>query len=272
MGGVNLRAAGSLQRGVCAPCSVPPSALSVPSARDCWRFSGVTRMKNPLFPSAALAAALALAPFGAHAGSVFLNGVKIDGVTNQKFEKATVRIDEAGNVHIDAPGYAARVTAVTPPAPAASPQVPAPATPGPAAPAANAPPAAQQAPGAPTAPGRLTQRYWLVTEQTVPGMTGYDIDVFINSTWLRKLRGNEDQVVVDITRNLRPGANKVTFIARKGNAGDARSSSPAHVFRVIIGEGNEGGGNVMIDNPILRFQKTAADTQDATQEFTLTTR
>ncbi|QDE89981.1 hypothetical protein BHS06_13975 [Myxococcus xanthus] len=230
-------------------------------------------MKNPLFRSAALAAALALAPFGAHAGSVFLNGVKIDGVTNQKFEKATVRIDEAGNVHIDAPGYAARVTAVTPPAPpAASPQVPAPATPGPAAPAANAPPAAQQAPGAPSPPGRLTQRYWLVTEQTVPGMTGYDIDVFINSTWLRKLRGNEDQVVVDITRNLRPGANKVTFIARKGNPGDARSSSPAHVFRVIIGEGNEGGGNVMIDNPILRFQKTAADTQDATQEFTLTTR
>ncbi|NOK06620.1 hypothetical protein HNV27_34665, partial [Myxococcus xanthus] len=90
-------------------------------------------MKNPLFPSAALAAALALAPFGAHAGSVFLNGVKIDGVTNQKFEKATVRIDEAGNVHIDAPGYAARVTAVTPPAPAASPQAPAPATPGPEA-------------------------------------------------------------------------------------------------------------------------------------------
>lgn len=234
-------------------------------------------MKNPLFPSAALAAALALAPFGVHAGSIFLNGVKIDGITNQKFEKATVRIDEAGNVHIDAPGYAARVTTVTPPAaPAAPAQAPAAASgeaaPGTAAPAAKAPPAAPQGPGAPTAPGRITQRYWLVTEQTVPGMTGYDIDVFINSSWLRKLRGNEDQVVVDITRNLQPGANKVTFIARKGNAADARSSSPAHVFRVIIGEGNEGGGNVMIDNPILRFQKTAADTQDATQEFTLTTR
>ncbi|ATB47416.1 hypothetical protein [Corallococcus macrosporus] len=231
-------------------------------------------MKNPLFPSAALAAALALAPFGAHAGSVFLNGVKIDGVTNQRFEKATVRIDEAGNVHIDAPGYAARVTTVTPPAPAAPAQAPAPGTAaGTATPAAKAPPAAaRQAPGAPTAPGRITQRYWLVTEQPVPGMTGYDIDVFVNSKWLRKLRGNEDQVVVEITRDLRPGANKVTFIARKGNAADARSSSPGHVFRVIIGEGNEGGGNVMIDNPLIRFQKTAADTQDATQEFTLTTR
>ncbi|WP_426751460.1 hypothetical protein [Myxococcus sp. Y35] len=232
-------------------------------------------MNKPLL-SGAVAAVLALSPFGAHAGSVFLNGVKIDGVTNQKFEKATVRIDEAGNVHIDAPGYAARVTTVTPPGPSAqapAAQAPAPGTPAPAAqaPAAKAPAAPPKAAAAAT-PGRITQRYWLVTEQTVPGMTGYDIDVFINSKWLRKLRGNEDQVVTDITRSLQPGANTVTFIARKGAAGEARSSSPGHVFRVIIGEGNEGGGNVMIDNPLIRFQKTAADTQDATQEFTLTTR
>ncbi|GHG92056.1 hypothetical protein [Comamonas sp. JC664] len=232
-------------------------------------------MKKPLFTSAVAAATLALAPFGAFAGSVFLNGVKIDGVTNQRFEKATVRIDESGNVHIDAPGYAARVTTVTPPAPAAPPaQAPsAPGTP-PAQGAPTAAPAAKvpTAPPPSSGPARLTQRYWLVTEQPVPGMTGYDIDVFINSKWLRKLRGNEDQVVMEVTRSLQPGANTVTFIARKGPAGDARSSSPGHVFRVIIGEGNEGGGNVMIDNPLIRFQKTAADTQDATQEFTLTTR
>jgi hypothetical protein len=261
---------------------------------------------------------------------VYLNGVKIDGVTNTKFEKATVRIDEAGNIYIEAPGYAARVTTVTPAAPAApvapAPQAGAPATaavapaaqyPGSVAPAsgmAQSPTAtvpasgtaAAQSPGsvapasgtapaqypaaapasgtlagpgaapatapAPTVPGRITQRYWLVTEQAVPGMTGYDIDVFINSKWLRKLRGNEDQVVADITRSLQPGANTVTLIARKAAPGSQRSNSPAHTFRVIIGEGNEGGGNVMIDNPLIHFQKTAADTQDATQEFTLTTR
>ena len=246
-----------------------------------------------LLPSAALAAVLALAPTGALAGSVYLNGVKIDGVTNTKFEKATVRIDEAGNIHIDAPGYAARVTTVTPPAPAAAPVAPAPApatapaaqaqatapvAPGPAAAVPVAGTAAPTASGpavgsAPRAPTHITQRYWLVTEQTVPGMTEYDIDVYVNSRWLRKLRGNEDQVVVDITRHLLPGANNVTLIARKGvSGGTRRSNSPDHVFRVIIGEGNEGGGNVMIDNPLIRFQKTAADAQDATQEYTLTTR
>ncbi|MFP2929952.1 hypothetical protein ACLESO_33110, partial [Pyxidicoccus sp. 3LG] len=140
------------------------------------------------------------------------------------------------------------------------------------APAPGAPATATAGAPAPAVPGRITQRYWLVTEQTVPGMTDFDIDVYVNSRWLQKLRGNDDQVVSDITRHLLPGANTVTLIARKAVGRGRRSNSPDHVFRVIIGEGNEGGGNVMIDNPLIRFQATAAETQDATKEFTLTTR
>ncbi|MHA7631990.1 hypothetical protein [Corallococcus sp. M7] len=224
-------------------------------------------------PSAriALTVAALLVPMLALAGSVFLNGVKIDGVTNTRFEKATVRIDAEGNVHIDAPGYAARVTNVTPTSTPPSTATPPAAAPLDAGVVAQAPaPAAPTA--APTVPGRITQRYWLVTEQTTPGMTDFDIDVYVNSRWLRRLRNNEDQVVVDITSQLRPGANAVTLIARKQNTGSRRSTSPGNVFKVIIGEGNEGGGNVMIDTPLIRFQKTAADAQDATEEFTLTTR
>jgi hypothetical protein len=239
-------------------------------------------MRHP-FLRAALAAAVAFAPAVALAGSVYLNGIKIDGVTSQRFEKATVRIDEQGNIFIEAPGYAARVMNVTPPAPPAAPTPPAPTVAvAPTAPAPAAPtPAPTQAPApatpvtpAPTSsgPARLTQRYWLVTEQSVPGMTEFDIDLYVNSKWVRKLRNNEDQVVADITRSLLPGANTVTLIAHKAATGSRRSVSPQHVFRVIIGEGNEGGGNVMIDNPLIRFQTTAADTQDVTKEFTLTTR
>ncbi|NTX03553.1 hypothetical protein [Myxococcus sp. CA040A] len=242
---------------------------------------------NRPFSSAALAAALvALSPLGALAGSVYLNGVLIDGVTNQKFEKATVRIDEAGNIHIDAPGYRASTSSVTLPPTAPAQAAAPPATPGttpaaaqPSTPQAMAVPAAAQGtppaaatPAVATTPGRITQRYWLVTEQTVPGMTEYDIDVYVNSRWLRKLRGNEDQVVVDVTKHLQPGSNQVMLMARKVSTGSRRSDSPKHVFRVIIGEGNEGGGNVMIDNPLIRFQTTAAESKDVTQEFTLTTR
>src|ERR1700722_530991 len=55
-----------------------------------------------------IAAALVISS-SAVASSVYLNGVNIDGVTDQKFEKCTVRIDSQGNVFIDAPGYAAKV-------------------------------------------------------------------------------------------------------------------------------------------------------------------
>ena len=102
----------------------------------------------------------------AQAGSVYLNGVKIDGVTNQKFEKATVRIDEKGNVLIDAPGY--RV---------------------------------QQVEGASndsaSSGSVITRHYFLVTEQTSVGMTDYDVDMYVNGKFVRKLRNGEDQIVTD---------------------------------------------------------------------------
>jgi hypothetical protein len=225
----------------------------------------------------------ALLPVSALAGSVFLNGVRIDGVTNQRFEKVTsVRIDEQGNVHIDAPAYAVKV--VNAPPPTAAPAKPAPApvapTPAPVASPAPAPAPAPTATAAPapapapvdTAPARLTRRYWLTTAQSVPGMTDYDIDLFINSRWVRKLRNSEEQVIAEITDSLVPGKNTVLLMAHKVAAGARRSESPQHVFKVIIGEGNEGGGNVMIDNPLIRYQRTAAETEDQSEEFTLTTR
>ncbi|HEY0093900.1 MAG TPA: hypothetical protein VGB96_06230 [Archangium sp.] len=231
-----------------------------------------------------LALILALFPASALAGSVFLNGVLIDSVRDQKFEKvSSVRIDAQGNVHIDAPAYAVKtvnVPAAPAPAPVAAPVAPAPA-PAPApvaqapapAPAPVATPApAPAAPAVDTAPARITRRYWLVTEQSATGMTEYDIDLYVNSKWVRKLRNHEEQVITDITPLLQPGKNAVLFMARKVAAGSRKSESPQHVFKVIIGEGNEGGGRVMIDNPLLRFQRTAAQSEDVTEELTLTTR
>jgi len=233
-------------------------------------------MHRSILSAAVFTLAVVMAPVTALAASVYLNGVRIDGVTNQKFEKATVRIDEKGDVHINAPGYAVRVE--TAPAPQAAPVTPppAPAVPSPAAPtpapatAATAP--ATPAPAAPDAPPTLTRRYWLVTEQAVPGMSEYDIDLYINAKWVRKLRNNEEQIITELTRHLQPGKNTVLLSPHKVVAGDRKSYSPQHYFKVIIGEGNVGGDNVMIDNPIIKFQRTAADTKDVSEEFILTTR
>ena len=193
-----------------------------------------------------LPAIVLIAASHAFAGSVYLNGVRIDGVTNQKFDKVNVSIDGEGNVFIEAPGYNVR-------------QVDG---------------AGSDRPAQPPQPvGMPTHKYFLVTEQASPGMTEFDVDVYVNSKWLRKLRGNDEQIVTDITKNLQLGKNTVMFIAKKNVQGSSlKSFSKEHFFRVIIGEGQMSGDHVMIDNPVVRFERTAADGSDVTQEFTLTTR
>ncbi|MBK7859584.1 MAG: hypothetical protein IPJ65_13390 [Archangiaceae bacterium] len=192
-----------------------------------------------------LAAVLVMVSGSALAGSVYLNGVRIDGVTNQKFDKVNVAIDDQGNVLIEAPGYNVRQVEGAP---------------------GESTPRPQPA-------GTLTKKYFLVTEQATPGMTEFDVEVFVNSKYLRTLKSGDEQIVTDITGKLTPGRNVLLFRATKRVAGATRKSfSKDHFFRVIIGEGQMSGDHVMIDNPVVRFERTAAENSDVTQEFTLTTR
>jgi hypothetical protein len=180
-----------------------------------------------------------IAAGSALAGSIFLNGTRIDGVTNQKFEKCTVTIDAKGNVLIDAPGYA----------------VGGDATKGQTS-TANVPAAA-------------SKRYWLIKEENYPGKTQYDIDIYINSVWFKRIHSDDEQVVQEITKYLRPGSNVIHFAATK-NIGKQRKSFSKQVYmRIIIGEGNIGGNNVMIENPLVQYTRTADETQNFNDEFTI---
>jgi len=179
---------------------------------------------------------------------VFLNGVNITGVTGQTFEKATVRIDAAGNVHIDAKGYAVAGAAT-----------------------AGGGSETGAAEGKGGVVSRATSgRYYLVSSQTVVGATGYDIDLYINAKWIRKLRSEESQVVSDVTRFFHAGQNKVLFMAKKNLAAGVKSRSPSHTFRVVVGQGAEGGNNVMIDRTLVDFSMNAAQMEDLSREFTVT--
>ena len=185
-----------------------------------------------------------LLPGTALAASVYLNGVKIDGVTNQTFQNCQVNIDAHGNVHITAKGYAVG---------------------GAAAAAAPVQPATQTA----TAGGPPTRRYWLVTEKAAPGMSQYNIELFINSVSVRKFLDVEEHMVVEITKYLRSGPNKLLFMAKKDVGSTRRSASPQHYFRVIIGEGAAGGRDVMINKKEIDYKRTAFEMQDFNDEFTL---
>lgn len=192
-----------------------------------------------------LLVALCCVSLPALAVEVYVNGVSVDGLTNHTFEKVTVRLDERGNVQIDAPGYSVKKVNLS---------------------GAAEKPKAQD--------GAITQKYFLVTEQSPPGMTEYEIDLFLNGKFMRTLKSGDEQLVLDITRQLKPGQNLVIAQAKKRYADPSspRSLSKSHVFRVIIGEGNTSNDQVTIEKQVVTFTRTAADTNDVTQEFSFTTR
>ena len=181
------------------------------------------------------------------AGSVYLNGTRIDGVTNQKFDNVTVEIDAYGNVHITAKGYAVQGAKSSVGKNAAEPQAQAQAGP------VGQPP---------------TRRYWVVTEK-IPSKTQYDIDLFINGKWVRKFLDDEKHTVLEVTPHLKTGPNKIIFRAKKAIDGQRVSQSPQHYFRIVVGEGKVGGRNVMITRTLVDYRRTALETQDFSDEFVL---
>jgi hypothetical protein len=206
-----------------------------------------------------VAATLAVGGRAAAAPSITLNGVNVDGVKSQKFENCTVVIDEHGNVHIQAKGYAVKSQGDA----ARTPVLPAQAGSG---------GGLQARPGGNDAgPGRVTRRYFIATEQTPPG-TQYDLGIFINAQWIREVKGSERQAVMEITKYLRPGPNKITLVATKRIVGERLAFTRDVALRVVVGEGNVGGDHVMIDVPLVEMSRTAAESEDKSEEFVIEAR
>ena len=184
------------------------------------------------------------------AASIFLNGVNIDGVRGQNFEKCrAVRIDDKGNLHLDCPAYQAENAGGGAAVPVVLPSIP--------------------VAGASVVPPSLSKHYFLVTEQNDGAAAQYDVDVYVNSRWVRKVRSGDEQIVLDITRFLSPGRNKLLFAATKR----APKTGPATSFvRFIVGEGESSGAQVLIDNPLLECKRNGAEVDNVNEEFTLQAR
>jgi hypothetical protein len=208
----------------------------------------------------AIAAALLCASVPAAAApSISLNGVPIDGVTSQTFESCTVVIDEKGNLDIQAKGYA--VKGADKARKAAQQQ---------SAGSGDGISAGDLAAGLPLA-GHLTRRYFLVTEQIPPGPQ-FDLGIFINAQWIREVKASEPSLVMEVTKYLKPGSNKLTLAATKRLGGQRLAFTKDIALRVVVGEGNVGGDHVMIDVPLVEMSRTAIEMDDRTEEFVIDAR
>lgn len=193
-------------------------------------------------------------------GSVFLNGVKIDGVTNQTFRGCDVTIDSTGNVLITAKGYHVERTETKTENSGGPPQT-------------VIVQHSEEKPATPPAPARPTKRYFLVSMQNRTGATQYDVDVIINGHFVGTIRSKEMQVIKEITGWVHEGQNQVVFSAKKNYGGGARvSSSLADFFKIILGEGTESAGKVVMENPVIEFKRTADETTNINQDYSFKAR
>ena len=216
----------------------------------------------------------------AHAqGGIYLNGVRVNGLKNHTFQGCRVQFDATGNVHITAKGFKIKAIpqsvaprklpptirrAAPPPSPppAAKPLPPPVARPKPAPRKVQPPPRPRFNPAL---------KYFLVSQCNKPGHVQYDVDVYINRRWVKKIRNGASQRVFEINRYLSVGKNTVHFAATKNYGGKGQLSvSAADHIRIIIGTGTKGGGTVNITESLLEFKATASQTKNFNEEKILT--
>lgn len=190
-------------------------------------------------PTALLAVLPWLVGQQALAAEVYVNGVNVEGLVAHHFSRVDVRIDEKGNVHIDAPGY--KVQRVT------------------------LPPESGKGPTRPE--GVITRRYFLLTEASVQAPL-WEVEVVLNGKLLRSVASKDDPLLLDVTSSLRPGPNELLLRARRVPG----AGGPERTFKVLLGEGRAAQGQVTIDAAVVSFQRTGAETDDVTQSYTVTTR
>jgi hypothetical protein len=198
-------------------------------------------MKRSLLLLVGLATLLSDASPG-HAGNVYINDDKIESLAKEVVLKnVDVRIDVKGNVFITAKGVKVTTSAgkgKSPPEKAAGTEV--------------------------------TRRYWMVTTQNRTGATQYKVDLFLNQKWTKQVHSKNAQEFFELTRYLKPGSNAVHLVATKDYGGGTRiSSSAADYYDVIIGEGSESQGRIMLTRKLVEFRRTAEETDNRQAAYSI---
>lgn len=156
--------------------------------------------------------------------ALYVNGVQAEGLRSYDFKSVNVRIDEQGAIWIDAPQYRVEVQG-----------------------AASQAGKATQAPSA-TAP---VGRYWLVSQDNQS--KGHEIEVLVNGVLVQKIRSGDSQLILDLGRYLKPGANTIVFNAMPANALDGG------ILNIFVGTGNNDAGTLNLDAPTVSYSRRATD-------------
>ena len=185
---------------------------------------------------------------------IYLNDVEITGLKGQKFENCTVELDGAGDIKIIAPQYKIKTEETSASKPEETPIK---------AKTEEPPPAAPKAGG---------KRYYLVTSFSEGARADFDLDIFINGKFYKRILSHDPRVAEDITGLLKDGVeNKFTISAVKNVPAGAPISTPDSFVLLVVGEASVSGDEVTIDKPLVNFRLTGAQSGTIHRSFNIKT-
>lgn len=222
--------------------SSPPSRSNTPvcAPRRLWR--------RVVVASAFLGCSVLASPLMSHAADVFINGVKVSGLTSETFDKAQVRFDEKGDVHITVPDVKIRF---------------------------EGSPTEGSSKGAVTGRAeaekpRLSRDYFLISSQTSPGATQYDIEIHINGRFVTRARSADGkQLTIKLNEYLSPGDNTVVFTAVKRLGEGRKSFSRQDEFTLLLGQGEASGQQIIIEKTLVRYSRDASQVDNDTYSLNI---
>lgn len=182
------------------------------------------------------------------AGTVYINGVRVDALPVTELKGVNIRFDAAGNIWVDAPGYKVQVME--------SASV---ASPGVTSSAMTSSTTAATAPNYAVSPGT----WWLVTEDN--GSYGHTVEISVNGMVVRRVRSGEPQLILDLAPYLRIGDNQVVLTALAGG------QPGGGVLNIYVGKGSNQNGTIRIDSPVVRYTRRSSDSPEGgTRPYTVT--
>jgi hypothetical protein len=195
---------------------------------------------------------LCLSSSAAQASTLYINGVRVDGLSNVKLHNVDLEIDDKGDLHVTAKGYSVNVAETNPPKP-----VP------PARTNTNANANANAKSGAPA------PKYTLAMSES--GDPQWDVDIYVNGQFVRRFQSGQAPPPVDVTRFIKPGDNSIRFRAVK-QEGQVRSVQPSEFVQITVDAETQLATGAHEHTRIYSYRRTAAETGLFDDSISISTR
>lgn len=161
--------------------------------------------------------------------ALYINGVRVDGLSNVKLQNVDVEIDAQGDVRVTAKGYEVNIGSTS----------------------------AKTTNTTATAAAKNKTRYVLTMNES--GDAQWDVDVFLNGVYVRRFSTGQSPAPIDVTKLMKIGDNSLRFHAVK-QEGTIRSLQPGDLIQLTL-DGDQALVNGRHElTHIYSYKRTAAET------------